>query len=67
MSESKFLIQVQPGGVVSDPSVHTEVNEKVTARIEGHGFACQGVIPSPIAGAVSNNKEFLAYFERVKS
>ena len=47
-----------------DPVVHEEVIGRVTSEIEKRGFSCQGVIASPIAGAVSSNKEFLAYFQR---
>ena len=57
-------LQVQPGGVVTDPSVHEEVIERMTSEIEKRGFTCQGVMASPIAGAVSSNKEFLAHFQR---
>lgn len=59
-----LVTQVQKGGVVTDPTVHEEVITKVTVGIESMGFACQGVIPSPIQGAVSSNREFLAHFRR---
>lgn len=49
---------------MTDPSVHKEVIERVTSEIEKRGFTCQGVMASPIAGAVSSNKEFLAHFQR---
>jgi 23S rRNA (cytidine1920-2'-O)/16S rRNA (cytidine1409-2'-O)-methyltransferase len=52
--------QVGTGGIVTDPSVHQMVIQKVTEGIEKQGFVCKGVIPSPIEGT-EGNKEFLAY------
>lgn len=53
--------KVGKGGIVKDECVHQEVIKKVTQGIEAHGFVCNGVIESPIAGT-TGNKEFLAYF-----
>lgn len=64
MEMIKATVQVQAGGVVVDPLVHQEVIQKVTDAIVAQGFDSQGVIASPVPGAVSSNKEFLAYFKR---
>jgi 23S rRNA (cytidine1920-2'-O)/16S rRNA (cytidine1409-2'-O)-methyltransferase len=54
------------GGIIKDEKVHEAVIERVTAGIQAHGFALQGITDSPILGG-SGNKEFLAYFKRVKA
>ncbi len=56
--------EVGRGGIIKDPSVHQEVIKRVTIGIESHGYACHGVIESPLLGA-TGNKEFLAYFSRM--
>jgi len=53
------------GGIIKDPKVHAEVIERVTEGIKQYGFDLIGVIESPILGG-SGNKEFLAYFKRIK-
>ena len=52
------------GGLVSDPAVHEAVVAKIRDGFEVFGFELQGVIDSPILGAASGNKEFLALFKR---
>lgn len=52
------------GGLVSDPAVHEAVIAKIKAGFEAFGFQLEGVIESPILGAASGNKEFLALFKR---
>jgi len=52
------------GGIVRDASVHRDVVDRVTIDFKKAGFACVGVIESPIFGA-DGNKEFLGYFVRV--
>jgi len=52
---------VGKGGIIKDPSVHERVIQQVKEGLESYGFACQGVIESPILGG-SGNKEFLGYF-----
>lgn len=56
--------EVGRGGIIKDPAVHKKVIEKVVHALEQFGFACQGVIESPIEGT-QGNKEFLAYFKRM--
>jgi 23S rRNA (cytidine1920-2'-O)/16S rRNA (cytidine1409-2'-O)-methyltransferase len=58
--------QVGRGGIIKDPAIHQSVIENVTKGVESAGFSCIGVIESPIEGA-TGNKEFLAYFRRIKS
>lgn len=58
--------QVGRGGIIKDPAIHQSVIEQVTKGIEAEGFSCIGVIESPIEGA-TGNKEFLAYFKRVRN
>ena len=57
-------MQVAAGGVVRDEKVHQEVIQSVSDGIAAHGFASQGHMLSPITGATSGNKEFLAMFTR---
>ncbi|MBD3273371.1 TlyA family rRNA (cytidine-2'-O)-methyltransferase [Candidatus Dependentiae bacterium] len=52
------------GGVVKDPKVHEAVIEKIKDGMKEFGFKMIGVIESPILGATSGNKEFLALFEK---
>lgn len=53
--------QVGRGGIITDPLVHQEVIDRLTADISAAGFRYVGVVASPILGG-SGNKEFLAYF-----
>ena len=55
------------GGVVRDARVHEEVVQAVCSGIEAMGFEAKGVMESPIRGATSGNKEFVAYFLRQDS
>ncbi len=52
------------GGLVSNPAVHEAVIAKIKDGFERCGFEMQGIIDSPILGAASGNKEFLALFKR---
>jgi 23S rRNA (cytidine1920-2'-O)/16S rRNA (cytidine1409-2'-O)-methyltransferase len=54
------------GGIIRDPAIHQRVIEHVTKGVEAAGFSCVGVIESPIEGA-TGNKEFLAYFRRIRA
>lgn len=54
------------GGIIKDPAVHQRVIEQVTKGVQATGFSCVGVIESPIEGA-TGNKEFLAYFRRIRA
>jgi len=58
-------LQVASGGVVRDPKVHKEVIETVCTGIAALGFTVEGHIESPIKGASSGNKEFLAMFKKL--
>lgn len=71
--EGKIIILIKPqfeadrqdigkGGVVKDDGVHQKVIDKIKTGMKEFGFTMQGVIESPIAGATSGNKEFLALF-----
>jgi len=55
---------VSRGGLVKSEKVHQEVIEKIKLGMQEFGFNCVGVIESPILGASSGNKEFLALFEK---
>jgi predicted rRNA methylase YqxC with S4 and FtsJ domains len=50
--------------VVRDAAVHEEVIARVKEGIEAAGFRFEGIMASPVPGAVSGNKEFLAHFTR---
>lgn len=54
--------QVKAGGLVTDPAVHKQVIDTVTAGVAAFGFELQGCIESPLQGYKSGNTEFLAYF-----
>jgi 23S rRNA (cytidine1920-2'-O)/16S rRNA (cytidine1409-2'-O)-methyltransferase len=47
-------------GVVRDPATWTEVLERVTSALVGHGAAMMGIMVSPLTGA-DGNVEFLAH------
>ncbi len=51
-------------GLIEDPRVHDRVVEKIITGMEQLCFEHQGIIESPILGASSGNKEFIAYFVR---
>lgn len=55
--------EVGRGGIVRDVKVRERVVQEVVHGIGEYGFACQGVIESPITGA-DGNIEYLAYFRR---
>ncbi len=52
---------VGKGGIIKDPAVHERVVKKVVDAFKEEGFACKGVVESPITGT-EGNKEFLGYF-----
>lgn len=54
---------IKRGGLVKDDAVHQRVIEKIRMGMLEEGFQMIGVIDSPILGASSGNKEFLAYFQ----
>jgi len=57
--------QIRRGGLVVDADVHREVIEKVVKGCGELRLILRGeVIESPLPGATSGNKEFLALFER---
>ncbi len=62
---STNILQVASGGVVRDPKVHKAVIETVCSGIAALGFTSEGHIESPIKGASSGNKEFLAWFQKL--
>lgn len=62
---STDILQVASGGVVRDPTVHKAVIETVCSGIAALGFTSEGHIESPIKGASSGNKEFLAWFQKL--
>lgn len=55
---------IRRGGVVKDETVYPRVIEKIRLGLEEFGFTMVGVIDSPILGATSGNREFLALFTR---
>lgn len=55
---------VKRGGVVKDEKIHEGVIEKIKNGMQEFGFEMKDVIESPILGATSGNKEFLALFEK---
>ncbi len=59
-------VDVGPGGLVQDAAVHDKVIKKIVDGMAEFGFNLIGVIDSPILGAASGNKEFLAFFQRKK-
>lgn len=57
---------IKRGGVVKDAEVYPRVIEKIRAGLEEFGFIMIDVIDSPILGATSGNREFLALFKHKK-
>ena len=49
-----------------DPEVHQQIISAVTQKVVGNGFKACGCIQSPLKGAASGNKEFLALFARAE-
>lgn len=56
---------ISRGGIVRDSKVHKKVIKKIETGMNEFGFSMIGVIDSPITGATSGNKEFLALFIQV--
>lgn len=56
--------EIKHKGLVTDSHVHDRVVDQVVQCMEELYFELQGVIESPITGASSGNKEFIAYFKR---
>lgn len=54
---------IRKGGLVLDDAVHERVIEKIRTGMTDFGCTMVGVIESPVRGAASGNKEFLAFFE----
>jgi 23S rRNA (cytidine1920-2'-O)/16S rRNA (cytidine1409-2'-O)-methyltransferase len=50
---------VEKGGLVTDPSKHQEVIQKVRSSAKSLGYTVLGVIDSPILGAEGNKEFFL--------
>lgn len=50
--------QVEPGGVVRDPEVHTEVLERVISDIGKYGLRLNALVASPITGRAGNIEFF---------
>lgn len=53
---------IRRGGLVKDDDVHQRVIEKIKDGMLEFGFKMIDIIDSPIRGATSGNKEFLAMF-----
>jgi len=56
--------EIGRGGIVKDGAVRRVIVNRTVAAIEALGFACHGVIESPISGS-SGNREFLAHLTRL--
>ena len=54
--------EISRGGLVRSERTHARVTQKITEGIEARGFELRGLVESPITGAQSGNKEFLAHF-----
>ena len=54
--------EVSRGGVVRSDETHQRITRDITQGIVSRGFEFQKLIESPITGAQSGNKEFLAHF-----
>jgi 23S rRNA (cytidine1920-2'-O)/16S rRNA (cytidine1409-2'-O)-methyltransferase len=54
-------VEVERGGVVSDPAVHRRVLERVLEAAADSGLGLQGLIPSPLRGP-AGNVEFLGWW-----
>lgn len=54
---------IEAGGLVRDPAIHTRVIDEVTAAAATAGFTRHGLEPSPITGA-EGNREFLMWLRQ---
>ena len=54
-------MQVEAGGVVTDPAVHQDVIRRISEGVEAEGFISRGIFESPIRGAVGKNTEFFIH------
>lgn len=54
--------QVGKGGIVRDPKVHHQVQEKIAGFAESLGLRVAGLVPSPLAGT-DGNVEFLIHMK----
>ena len=52
---------IKKGGIVDDPKIHSQVIEAIKKFSTDIGFKVLNLIPSPIQGKKSHNKEFLLY------
>jgi 23S rRNA (cytidine1920-2'-O)/16S rRNA (cytidine1409-2'-O)-methyltransferase len=52
--------QVGKGGIVKDPLLHEQVQEKIKTFCKGNGFEVKKLFPSPIEGK-DGNKEFFIF------
>ena len=54
--------EISRGGLVRSEETHQRVTKAIIEGVVNHGFEFRQLIESPIAGAQSGNKEFLAHF-----
>jgi 23S rRNA (cytidine1920-2'-O)/16S rRNA (cytidine1409-2'-O)-methyltransferase len=54
--------EISRGGLVRSDETHKRVTKFITEGVVSRGFEFKQLIESPITGAQSGNKEFLAYF-----
>lgn len=55
---------ISKGGIVKEDTAHEKVIQKIKTGMSEFGFIMKGIIESPIRGATSGNKEFLAFFTK---
>ena len=56
--------EIGRGGLVRSEDTRQRVTKEIIEGVERRGFDFKRLIESPIYGAQSGNKEFLAHFER---
>ena len=54
--------EISRGGLVRSEETHNKVTRIITDGVVSHGFEFKQLMESPITGAQSGNKEFLAHF-----
>ncbi|QDZ20841.1 rRNA methyltransferase [Chloropicon primus] len=57
--------EISRGGLVRSEETHRRVTKHITEGIVDRGFEFKQLIESPITGAQSGNKEFLAHFKKL--
>lgn len=59
--------EIRRGGLITDPAIHDRIKTTVSSAFKEKGFACIGIIDSPLQPGSNSNQEFLALFEKTQT